>query len=161
MADDLTTEDWDVLNHTLFPYATRKFAAVKKTGRRFVHYTSAIGAAAILTSRSIWLRNASAMNDHSEVKYGLDCLVKAYNSDVGGRFKTALDAIFPGVSGEIETLFNGWMHSIETDTFLTSISEHRNFEDTHGRLSAIIYLSEQSVWSMIRDDRPALSEIHG
>ncbi len=39
------------------------------------------------------LRNSSLMNDFSEVRYGFNCLVAAYNGSVGDRLKIALRAV--------------------------------------------------------------------
>jgi hypothetical protein len=50
-------------------------------------------------------------------------------------FIAALDACVSGVAQEAINLFNRWWTDIRFNTFITSISEHDDSEDLHGRLS--------------------------
>lgn len=118
-----------------FPYAFKKRSIAMSNNTRFVHYTSASAAMQIISKNEIWMRNATCMNDYSEVNYGIDCLCHAYDSDVGKKFKDTLNNCFPGISSEIEALFNSWIHDIRFDSYLTCISEHHDQEDILGRLS--------------------------
>ena len=108
---------------------------VKSKGTRFVHYTHADAAMNILRTKQVWMRKTSCMDDFMEVQHGLECLLAAYGSSQGDRFKSALDGIFPNISGEIEQLFNGWIPHFQIDTYITCVSEHADAEDTFGRLS--------------------------
>lgn len=118
-----------------FPYATERIAKVRDTKTRFVHYTSAEVAMQILSNREVWMRNATTMNDYMEVTHGFECLRKAYDGDDGQQLKQTMDALFPGLWGELETRFNAWLPVLRNDTYLTCISEHCDTEDRHGRLS--------------------------
>ena len=83
-----------------YPYASRRRKEVREQGTRFVHYTNAEAAIAILQNKEIWMRLSSCMNDFSEVEHGLRCLYSAYHRpECGGVFKRAIDEISPGLSG--------------------------------------------------------------
>jgi hypothetical protein len=74
--------------------------------------------------------------DYREVQHGYDVLNKIFSADGNlARFHGALDACVPGVAAEAFNLFNGWWRDIRFSTFITSISEHDDHEDLHGRLS--------------------------
>lgn len=119
-----------------FPYASERMAEVKARKTRFVHYTSADSAMGILKNRVLWMRNASVMNDYREVMHGLESLRAAYDfSDGGHRLRKSLDCVFDGITKEIEKRYNQWVPSFESETYLTSISEHSDDEDALGRLS--------------------------
>ena len=81
------------------------------------------------------MRSTSVMNDFTEINHGLDCLMEAYGSEVGTALKSALNNYFDNISSEIEANFDSWRPSIESDTFITSVSEHVASEDFYGRLS--------------------------
>jgi len=49
----------------------RQFSAAADENVRFVHYTSAAAAVGIVSTKSIWMRNVTCMNDFSEIDYGL------------------------------------------------------------------------------------------
>jgi hypothetical protein len=76
------------------------------------------------------------MSDYREVQHGFDILNKFF-SDPAKRdsFVKAVDACIPGAANEAIGLFNRWWQDIRFNTFITSVSEHDNSEDSHGRLS--------------------------
>src|ERR1700751_16912 len=102
---------------------------------RLVYYTRAETAEKIIRNRRIWMRKAICMNDFSEIQYGLSCLYKAYGSDDGKRLKTILNSLFSGLCPEVEKLFDDWTGHLKFDTYLTCVSEHKEDDDTFGRLS--------------------------
>lgn len=118
-----------------FPYAYEHTMRGIREQIRFAHYSSAESAMKMLESNEVWMRKASAMNDFREIQYGKDLLLDAYKSEVGKQLRETIDKIFPGITGEIEKLFNGWYPYFETDTYLTCVSEHDPSEDNLGRLS--------------------------
>lgn len=81
------------------------------------------------------MRRARTMNDFMEVEYGINCIVQAYRGASGTAFRGELDRLFPGFRSRLEKWFNGWLVGFKHDTFLTCFSEHRDQEDTLGRLS--------------------------
>lgn len=129
------TETDTILFKTFFPFAYDKVQEAKEKQLRFVHYTNAETAISIIKNKKIWMRNATCMNDFSEVQYGLNCLRNAYSSTIGEKFKHVLDGIFPNISHEIEQLFAGWVPQFQFETYLTCVSEHYSDEDFLGRLS--------------------------
>lgn len=127
--------DVERIKRIFFPYAARKSDEVKKTGARFVHYTTAEAALEILRNEEVWMRNAKTMNDFMEVEHGFECLKEAWKGESGKDLKEALEVPFPGITGELESRFNGWLPTIRNETFITCFSEHLDREDTLGRLS--------------------------
>ena len=128
--------DDDQLTRIFFPFAAAELDRVREQNKRFVHYTSAEAALAIIKSREIWLRNSHLMNDFSEVEHGRRCLAESWHDPVvGSRFKQLLDSIKPALSQEVSRRFDERDHLIRTETYLLSISEHDDDEDQLGRLS--------------------------
>lgn len=134
-AMNFSTDEINRIKNIFFPYANQRFEKIKKGSGRFVHYTSAEAAASIIKSKEMWMRNSTTMSDFMEVEHGFECINEAYKSESGKKFKTALETILPGAAKEIENRFNGWLPGIRRDTYLTCISEHKDNEDAHGRLS--------------------------
>lgn len=116
------------------PYAYRKRLDILEEKRRLVHYTTAQAAVSIIRNKEVWMRNATCMNDYSEVQHGLDCLVEAYRENAQP-LKDTLEKLFPGLCEEVAELFDSWMPALRQDTYITCVSEHENDEDTLGRLS--------------------------
>lgn len=106
-----------------------------ETGGRLVHYTNAEAAYKIIKSRRIWLRNASMMNDFSEIQHGLHCLTNAWASEAGLKLQAMLNRIKDGLHNELATLFDGHTDAMKLGTFIISLSEHDDDEDELGRLS--------------------------
>jgi hypothetical protein len=103
---------------------------------RFVHYTSAEAALSIIKSKRLWMRNTTCMADYHEVQHGL-AFIKSFFSDSAntGAFVAALDGCFPGAAKEAIETFTRSESTIYLSTYITSISEHDDTEDSHGRLS--------------------------
>jgi hypothetical protein len=76
------------------------------------------------------------MADYREVQHGRDLLNKYFSDKRHGQaFSGALNDCHSGAADEIVTLFNQWWQNTQLQTYITSISEHDNREDFHGRLS--------------------------
>jgi hypothetical protein len=105
-------------------------------GARFVHYTTAEAALSIIKSKRLWVRNTTCMNDFREVQHGYDILLQYFsNKEKREAFKAAINVCAPGAADEALNLFDKWWRTIRFDTYVASLSEHLNSEDTHGRLS--------------------------
>jgi DUF2971 family protein len=76
------------------------------------------------------------MADYREVQHGFDILVR-YFADAQKRstFAQSLEQCAPGVANEAMNLFDQWRFDIGMNTYITSVSEHGDREDHHGRLS--------------------------
>ena len=107
---------------------------------KLVHYTSAQAAFSILTggndeARCLWLRNATEMNDFSEVAYGQQMLINALRDiELQNSFIAACREVDP----EIESVFNLMGQEFETvkwNTYLLSLSRHTGLELEIGLLS--------------------------
>jgi hypothetical protein len=124
------------LGGILMPYAGRlRSAAIARRGR-FVHYTSAVAALEIIKTKRLWMRSTTCMSDYREVQHGFDTLNKFFNDPAGkSAFSEALNQCANGVAEEAIVLFNQWWTDIQFQTYISSISEHDDSEDLHGRLS--------------------------
>jgi hypothetical protein len=118
------------------PYAMNRRQAIVDRNGRFVHYTSAENALKIMTSQTLWMRNARCMGDYMELMHGHDLLHQFLsNTECLRRLHTALDECAYGVGREAVAEFYQWWTNIEVNTYISSISEHHDSEDDHGRLS--------------------------
>jgi hypothetical protein len=125
-----------LLFEIFMPYADRRIQRVRDKGIRLVHYTGADEAISIIKNKEVWMRNASCMSDWSEVQHGLDCLTKTYDaSRVGDRFRKTLNSVHAGLSDDIEAHFNKFVPWFRNHSYLACVSEHREQENAHGRLS--------------------------
>ncbi|PHS26931.1 MAG: hypothetical protein COA84_05615 [Robiginitomaculum sp.] len=53
------------------PGLMETYNTIEKNKTRFVYYTSAETAMKVLRNQELWFRNATVMNDFSEISYGL------------------------------------------------------------------------------------------
>ena len=140
------------------PYFAEQYERVLTSKGRFVHYTSAEAAMKMLTSKTVWMRNARTMNDFSEIEYGSDCLRTAYNSPIGDRFKRSVESLAPGIIQEIENLFNGWSPLFPQVTYLACVSEHdTESEDLIGRLSMWRAYGRPRSVALVLNNKPFLA----
>jgi hypothetical protein len=118
----------------LFPYLTARRDKMIRDSGRFVHYTSAENALKIINTNCIWMRNATCMMDYREVQHGFAALQRYFNLH-RSIFSLALNDCSPHIAEGAFGLFDEWWQNIQLQTYITSISEHDNREDLHGRLS--------------------------
>jgi len=118
------------------PYATRRRQEMIDGNGRFVHYTSAASALQIIRTKQMWMRNTTCMSDFSEVQHGFRTLNRFLTAASNrAAFEQALNDCFPDLAAQAINLFNQWWSDIQFNTYITSISEHDDTEDNHGRLS--------------------------
>lgn len=116
---------------------------------RYAHYTTAEAAMKILSSKRLWMRNAKAMPDFSEVEHGYARLLKFFNTPNNrNRFVTAADACFPNTGQTILGRFDEWWNHIRYNTFIASVTDHRSTEESWGRLS---------MWRGFGNDNPRVA----
>lgn len=127
--------DYGEYLRVFFPFMQDQLASAVSSGGRFAYYTSADVASQILDKQEFWLRNATVMNDFSEIEHGFQCLNAAYTGEAGARLKGFLNGLYPGLITDIEATINQWLPIIRTDTYLACLSEHPPEEDKTGRLS--------------------------
>lgn len=103
---------------------------------KFVHYTSAEAAIHIINKKRIWMRNVTCMSDYREVQHGYEILQR-YFSDQNKRdaFNRELDKCSQGVGNEATEMFGQLWNNIRLYSYIASISEHKDDENDHGRLS--------------------------
>jgi hypothetical protein len=82
------------------------------------------------------MRNTTCMSDYSEVQHGFQILLKFFSDNSRKKaFTDALDECSRDSGTEAISLFDQWWSDIEFNTYITSISEHDDKENFHGRLS--------------------------
>lgn len=140
MSKRLSGDELMRIKAIFMPYAFAQRDALLKRNGTFAYYTSADTAAKIIQYKQIWMRNASTMNDYSEIDYGRECLRYARESlSLGERFKAALNMCFVGLAEEVEQAFKYFSTTIREETYITCISEHApppaHSEEYFGRLS--------------------------
>lgn len=143
--------------HLFMPDLAEQVERLKK-GMRLVHYTSAEAAFRILTGRQVWLRNASMMNDFSEIEHGLGCLREGWNSPAGLRLQEMLNRIKPGLRDEVAQHFDGRANELRVETFLISLSEHDDDENDTGRLSMWRAYGSRAGVALVMNNAAFLSE---
>jgi hypothetical protein len=106
---------------------------------RFAHYTSAETAMRIIrgdgSDGALWLRNATEMNDFSEIEYGQSCLESVLGDDeIAERATQAGLNVGVNIADDVFLPMGQERDRIKRETFLLSLSEH-DASDTEGRLS--------------------------
>ena len=96
----------------------------------FAHYTSSDAAISILQNKKIWLRNATLMNDYSEILYGYklfrDFIWNETISEIG-----RIEDAFKQAYRQLEREFENW----HNNTYILCLSEHDLEKDKIGKLS--------------------------
>jgi hypothetical protein len=128
-------DDARKFNEIFIPGLLDEMLAVMSEDRKFAYYTMAETATKIIQNGEIWLRNATIMNDFSEISYGLNLIEATFSGPLGKSFREAIDGIFEGTIAETEKLLAGWMPDWELETYIACISAHKLREDKSGRLS--------------------------
>jgi hypothetical protein len=145
MANDsqspISADDLRRLSDICMPRAKARMDKVYGTtgdsgSARFVHYTSAEAAFTIIKEKTLWMRNTNVMSDASEVRHGYS-LLKQYFKDPAKMtaLTSALSKSSPGAAELAIKQFDEKFNDIWYNTYITSISEHADSEDVHGRLS--------------------------
>ena len=130
----MSVEGFDIVS-VLLKGVVDRIDQAKKSQTRFVHYTSAEVGISIIRNKKIWMRNASCMNDRTEMTHGIDRVVKFFDSSNAAPMWAVLEGIHVGIQKEMGDIFASWIDDIRNDTYLTCVSEHPNEEDDTGRLS--------------------------
>jgi len=118
------------------PHAKGRLDAIHAAKKRMIHYTSAENLFKIISSKTMWMRNTNCMSDYSEVEHGYQLLWQFFEQENQRKLLyDALNNCQAGVAEEAIRLFDQWWQNIRFNTFITSISEHEDNEDGHGRLS--------------------------
>ncbi|NYT78084.1 DUF2971 domain-containing protein [Alcaligenaceae bacterium] len=152
------TEQEKQLIQIFLPHAMRELQRVGQSRARFAHYTSAETGLKIFQSEKMLLRNSNLMNDFSEVRHGIDCLLSAYNGPLGNRLKVALRTVRDDLPQTVETSFNSEIMDFRTETYLMSVSEHDDHEDKFGRLSMWRAYAPKNGVAFILNNRPFICE---
>lgn len=113
------------------------FERAKKSGWRFVHYTSAESALQILESKRVWMRNAQLMNDFEEIHGGIRHIVDFFrdDSETGKPLWAALERVKSGLAEQTSRAFEAWHNDLVSNTYILCLSLHDEHEDNDGRLS--------------------------
>jgi hypothetical protein len=122
-------------NQIFQPGLIEESMEIVRKQQRFVYYTSADTAMKVLRNQELWFRNATVMNDYSEISYGLGLIGSVFSGEEGARFRTAVEDIFSGTIEKAGELLAGWERDWEFETYIACVSVHNPEEDQQGRLS--------------------------
>lgn len=126
---------WSEVADIFLPFAVGEEAALAEAGQRFAHYTSAATAMSILKGKEIWMRKPYVMNDASEIEHGARILAMIWRTELGARYRQAMEAAKPGLIQKIIPNFERWLDQSKHNTYLACVSKHHASEDDTGRLS--------------------------
>lgn len=152
----LGKDDGELLYRIFYPHAHLRRAQLMSRNGRFVHYTTAEAAIKILNAGEVWLRNASCMNDISEVEHGLQRLYAAYKAL---KFRDVLASIGIDIDA-FEKMFNDHVDILRQDSYLACLSEHDDAEDEIGRLSMWRAYGKQNGVAIVMNNSAFVSESH-
>lgn len=124
-----------IFKNIFVPGYIKRLEKIERKNKRFVYYTSAEVVFNILKKQRIWLRNATTMNDFSEIGYGIQMIHKVLDESQCVAFKNTLNSIFPGTFELLHREFYNSIDNWKLETYITCISRHRKSEDQDGRLS--------------------------
>ena len=128
-------EDALKFNNIFNPGLIEQTMALAADAKRFVYYTSADTAMKVLRNQELWFRNATVMNDFSEISYGLELIQAVFSGHEGKRFRDAVEDIFRGTVEKADKLLSGWESDWRLETYIACVSLHDPSEDKRGRLS--------------------------
>jgi hypothetical protein len=118
------------VTEALFGYSQEQLANVQASDR-FVHYTSAETAMNILKGagdgrRYIWLRNASEMNDFSEIQWGKYCFNEAVikTPEVDKRLGQLINQVDPDMRFKLALEMSTGFEQMQANTHLVSLARH-------------------------------------
>lgn len=131
---DLSSDGLRVLM-IFFPYMTEKTITAIQGDQQFVHYSDGNAALSMIQNKEVWLRNTTWMNDVSEIRYGIELLISAYNNIDGQRLQKRVEDEWPGFCAEFERIFSSWIEDWRQETYVACLTEKLPKEDQIGRLS--------------------------
>lgn len=141
------------------PWVSKAGEQLVANGNRLAHYTRAEVGLQIIGGRRIWMRNASVMNDFSEIEHGQLCLRAAWASDPGIAFRNWLGGLFPQALERVVRGYDEMLYQLKHRKFMVSVSEHPpGEEDQLGRLSMCRAYGGSSGVALIMRTAPFLIE---
>lgn len=116
--------EMEIATKVFFPYMWERLEELSSSGARLVHYCGADTAISIIEKHRVWMRNASMMNDFSEIKYGLDAFFKCWNdADLRSRIKAILDTLDASCFPDLEERVTGISDFVENSVYIVCLSE--------------------------------------
>jgi len=119
----------------LHPFAAEKIKKACAPQTQFAYYTTADVAMSVLKYKSVWMRNAAAMNDYREIEYGLERLDRVREGPLWSRLANALNNVHSGLFEAAVEQFERFRPKLLSDTYITCVSLHDAEERDYGRLS--------------------------
>ena len=118
-----------------YPGLLQETLSIVEKNKRFVYYTSADTAIKVIQNKELWFRNATVMNDFSEVTYGLGLIQSVFSESEGARFRETVEDIHIGTIAKAAALLTDWERDWQFETYIACVSVHDESEDKSGRLS--------------------------
>lgn len=112
-----------------------------------------------LSKKEVWLRNARSMNDFSEIEYGESNFQSALiGSQEGNSLRDYLNTLHPRFARKLQEQVEGWMPTLNKQTYILCVSEHDDIEDTHGRLSMWRAYGQKHSVALVFKNHPFLAD---
>ena len=138
MSDETSSSDVAAaLFEMLSPEMVERQARLRSQKVFLAHYTSAENALNIISGKQFWLRNVRCMNDYSEVRHGIELLLRVFHAEDDlrrNRLFALFDRIAEGAAKSAVERFDQWLPSLPNGTYIGCLSEF-DPDDEQGRLS--------------------------
>lgn len=142
----------DQLMSIFMPHASMQFSRVRNDlDIDFCHYTSIDNLKSIIQGNppALWLRNATVMNDRSEIIHGFQNVTIALEtSGRRERLNAALSTISSDLAAEALALFQGHIPNTLSNTYIACLSEF-SARQSHGKLSMWRAYSGNTIGAML------------
>jgi Protein of unknown function (DUF2971) len=128
------TDAINALRDLAFGYAVQRQNGLEQNSIKLAHYTTAETALKILDGQKLWMRNATVMNDYSEIQHGHEIVSAALDLAGGKKLRRVLGQIDPQLFNIVSPTLNRLSETERSQIFMSSLAEHRA-DDRLGRLS--------------------------
>lgn len=125
----------------LFAYETEKRNKMLDDAKKnFIYYTNLETLHSILKNKEIWMRNVSCMNDYSEIRQGINLILRLLVRNDSDYLKKLLD-VLNKITKEViwkdflEEILYKSSDFLLNNTYITCFSEHNKDDDILGKLS--------------------------
>ncbi|MBA4765747.1 MAG: DUF2971 domain-containing protein [Erythrobacter sp.] len=162
MTVDLPTSDAATRLFTILSPELLDRQAKLRSGEVFLaHYTSAENALNIINGQQFWLRNVRCMNDYSEVRHGIELLLRVFHADDDlrrNRLYSLFDKVVEGAAKQAVDTFDTWLPSLPHGAYIGCLSEF-DPDDDQGRLSMWrAYGKHGSSVALVMNSEPFVAE---
>ena len=126
--------DKRLLTNIFLPTLSAALNRVESNNLKLAHYTRFDSAKLIISGRSVWMRNSSAMNDTGEITHGIEAVDYALLKHRQLTYET-LSQFHAGLPQQFDNRWHYIRNHVISNIFISCFSEHWPNETPQGRLS--------------------------